>query len=73
MKNITDLTKEEIEFIVNDIFDVKRITNIIINRQKEEIICTVYKKGGNGEKNELTPDRIVLRNPFNHGIDAIFL
>lgn len=71
MKNITDLTKEEIEFIVKDIFDVKRITNIIINRQEEEIICTVYKKGGNGKKNELTPDKIVLRNPFKHGSDAM--
>ena len=65
MKNITDLTKEEIEFIINDIFDVKRITNIIINRQEEEIVCTVY------QKNELVPDKIVLRNPFNHGSDAI--
>ena len=65
MKNITDLTKEEIEFIVKDIFDVKKIMNIIINRQEEEIVCTVY------QKNEYTPDKIVLRNPFNHGSDAI--
>ncbi len=71
MKNITDLTKEEIEFIINDIFDVKKISNIIINRQKEEIVCTVYQKRDNGKKNELTPDKIVLRNPFNHGSDAI--
>lgn len=72
----TDLTKDEIKFIVNELFSPKRITNIKISKRYEEISCTIYTEwvttddDGN-EVIEIIPDEIELRNPFDYGENAI--
>ena len=75
-RKFTDLTKDEIKFIVNELFSPKRITNIKISKRYEEISCTIYTEwvttddDGN-EVIEIIPDEIELRNPFDYGENAI--
>ena len=76
MRKFTDLTKDEIKFIVNEMFDPKKITNIKVYKRDEEITCTIYTEwettddDGNDEI-VMLPDEITLRNPFDYGEEGI--
>lgn len=72
MKQVYDLTKEEIIQIVNDIFSPKKITNIKIHKRDMSVSCTIYSdwytkdENGNEEVIEVR-DNLTLRNPFDNG------
>lgn len=77
MKQIYDLTKEEICQIVNDLFSPKKITNIKIHKRDGSISCSIYTywyhkdENGNEEEKEFK-DNLTLRNPFDNDFyDAI--
>lgn len=75
-RKFTDLSKDEIEQIVNDIFQPKKITNIEKHKRDEEITCTIYTEWESYDdygklEIDLIPDTLTLRNPFDYGEDAI--
>lgn len=76
-RKFTDLTIEEIRFIVNEIFSPKKITNIKVHKRDEEITCTIYTEWETTDDDgklvtEVIPDDLIFRNPFDYGEDAIW-
>ncbi len=77
MRKFTDLTKDEIKFIVNEIFSPKKITNIKVHKKDDEISCTIYTEWHTTDDDgkdviDVIPDEIELRNPFDYGENAIW-
>ena len=75
-RKFIDLTKDEIKFIVNELFSPKRITDINISKEYDEISCTIYTEWASTDDDgkeviEIVPDEIELRNPFDYGENAI--
>lgn len=75
-RKFTDLSKDEIRQIVNDIFQPKKITNIETHKRDEEITCTIYTEWESYDDDgkleiDLIPDTLTLRNPFEYGDNAI--
>lgn len=75
-RKFTDLTKDEVKFIVNELFSPKKITNISISEEYEEITCTIYTEWASTDDDgneiiEIVPDEIELHNPFDYGENAI--
>ena len=71
-----DLTDEEIKQIVMDIFQPKKITCIKRSKKWDEITCKIYTEWTTTEDdgtiiNELIPDELTLKNPFDYGEEAI--
>ncbi len=76
-RKFTDLTKEEIRQIIQDIFSPKRITNIVVHKRDDEITAGIYTDWYSYDddgKEEITTvkDDITLRNPFDYGENAIY-
>ena len=75
-RKFLDLSEDEIEQIVTDIFSPKKITCIKKSKKWDEITCKIYTEwettddDGN-EISEIIPDEITLMNPFDYGEDAI--
>lgn len=70
-RKFTDLTKDEVRQIVQDIFEPKRITNIKVSKTYDEITCNIYTEWGDDA--ELVCDELTLKNPFDYGEDAIIV
>ena len=71
-----DLTDEEIKQIVQDIFQPKKITCIKRNKKWDEITCKIYTEWETTDDdenniNELIPDYLTLKNPFDYGEESI--
>lgn len=76
-RRISDLTNDEIKFIVNEIFKPKKITNIKAHKREDMISCTIYTewtgKDDNGnEEITVIQDYVELRNPFDYETEAIW-
>lgn len=76
-KKFTDLAKDEIRFIVNEMFKPKKITNIKAHKRDDEITCTIYTEWETTDDDgndiiEVIPDEITLRNPFDYGEESIY-
>ncbi len=75
-RKFLDLTDDEIRQVVNDIFSPKKITCIKKSKKWDEITCKIYTEwettDDDGNKvDELIPDEITLKNPFDYGEEAI--
>ena len=76
-KKFTDLTKDEVRFIVTEMFNPKKVTNIKIHKRDDEITCTIYTEwettDDDGKDIIVTiPDEVTLYNPFDYGERAIY-
>lgn len=65
---ITDLSDGDIRYIVNEIFEPKKIENIVRDEELESISCdiTTTWEGGEGEDDFDTEDELVMYNPFSY-------
>ena len=75
-RKFTDLSKDEIKFIVNEIFSPEKITNIKTHKRDDEITCTIYTEWESTDDDgktvvDLIPDEIELRNPFDYNSYAL--
>ena len=75
-KKFLDLTDEEVRQIVRDIFQPTKITCIKRSKQYDEITCKIYTEWSTTEDDgtvvdELIPDELTLKNPFDYGEEAI--
>ena len=71
-RKITDLTDDEIEFIVFEIYKPEKITRIIRKPRKEEVVVKVktqwhYTDDNGKDVYYLDTEELILRDPFkNH-------
>lgn len=57
-RKLTDLTHEEIKFIVNDIFKPKEIKNIVMDEENECITVTITLEWDDGDSVSLIDDDV---------------
>lgn len=76
MQKICELSNYDVETIMKDIFEAKRITKIKRHLKDDYISCNVYTEwesyDENGKKETLTcRDEVEIRNPFEYGSSAL--
>ncbi len=75
MKKLTDLSEKEIRQIVQDMFSPQEITNIVYDKEFDQIHCTIkaeFETLDDGKRVVFTASEdILLSNPFDSGEDSI--
>lgn len=77
-RKFLDLTDDEIRQVVTDIFSTKKITCIKRSKKWDEITCKIYTEWETTDDDgntidELIPDELTLKNPFDYGEKAIYV
>jgi hypothetical protein len=70
MKRLVDLTVDEVKQILTDIFNAKKVSDVIFDSDNDEITCNIYTEWGDDA--EVICDEITVRNPFNYS-DYVFV
>lgn len=65
---ITDLSDDDIRYIVNEIFEPKKIENIVRDEEWESVSFTMTTtwKGDEGEDDFDIEDDVIMYNPFSY-------